>query len=135
MNTMNTTVDSRIDIKDKAKGLDNTSLYDVHLHSQYTEINNLRNYLFRFLCSKDQQFSRKNKTKNKAQIKNLIINLYKTYYEDQARYIAISRRKEHYSKINSRYNKLFIKYIIVAAVNLLHKYNYIEYHPGYLRRC
>ena len=134
MSTMNTTVVSRIDIKDKAKGLDNTSLYDVHLHSQYTEINNLRNYLFRFLCSKDQQFSRKNKTKNKAQIKNLIINLYKTYYEDQARYIAISRRKEHYSKINSRYNKLFIKYIIVAAVNLLHKYNYIEYHPGYLKR-
>ena len=61
----------------KGVSLDNSNLYDVHLHSEYNELNNLRDYLFNFLSDNNDQFVKKNKTKNKAQIKNLIINLFK----------------------------------------------------------
>ena len=35
----------------KGVSLDNSNLYDVHLHSEYNELNNLRDYLFNFLSS------------------------------------------------------------------------------------
>ena len=49
----------------KGLSLDNSCLYDVHLHSEYDEINKLRDYLFNFLSTNDSQFVNKNKTKNK----------------------------------------------------------------------
>lgn len=118
----------------KAKELDNSNLYDIHLHSQYNEINHLRDELFAFFCSQDPQFKHKNESKNKAQIKNLIINLYKTYHEDPTKYVAVSLGKTYYSKKITRYNELHIKYIIVPAIHLLHKCDYIDFEPGYYDR-
>jgi len=36
----------------KGVSLDNSNLYDVHLHSEYNELNNLRDYLFNFLSDR-----------------------------------------------------------------------------------
>ena len=46
----------------KGVSLDNSNLYDVHLHSEYNELNNLRDYLFNFLSDNNGQFVKKNKT-------------------------------------------------------------------------
>ena len=133
MNT-NNNINHKSKNKLKAEQLDNSNLYDIHLHSQYKEINNLRDELFLFFCVHDSQFKLKNESKNKAQIKNLIINLYKTYHEDPTKYVAVSLGKTYYSKHKARYNELFIKYIIVPAIHLLHKHDYIEFEPGFKNR-
>ena len=48
----------------KGVSLDNSNLYDIHLHSEYDELNNLRDYLFNFLSNNNDQFVKKNKTKH-----------------------------------------------------------------------
>ena len=115
----------------KGVSLDNSNLYDVHLHSEYNELNNLRDYLFNFLSDNNDQFVKKNKTKNKAQIKNLIINLFKAFNEDPSKYVAIHLGKPYYTSIRSRYNELHIKTILIAAVHLLAEHKYIELHTGF----
>ena len=118
---------------DLSKGisLDNSCLYDVHLHSEYDEINKLRDYLFNFLSTNDSQFVNKNKTKNKAQIKNLIINLFKVFNDDPTMYVAIHLGKPYYTSLKSRYNELHIKTILIPAVHLLAEHKYIELHTGF----
>lgn len=129
INSLNT----NLPFYDLSKGvsLNNTNLYDVHLHSEYNELNNLRDFLFNFLADNNDQFVKKNKTKNKAQIKNLIINLFKAFNEDSSKYVAIHLGKPYYTAISSRYNELHIKTILLPAVHLLAEYKYIELHTGF----
>ena len=132
INSLNTNLSSH----DLSKGvsLDNSNLYDVHLHSEYNELNNLRDYLFNFLSGNNAQFANKNKTKNKAQIKNLIINVFKAFNEDPSRYVAIHLGKPYYTSIKSRYNELHIKTILIPAVHLLAEHKYIELHTGFFNK-
>ena len=75
--------------KTKAIMLDNSTLFDIHKLSEYKEVDNCVVYLFDILSKKIDKFKRKNASKNKSQLKTLIVNLYKNYLDDKTRFISI----------------------------------------------
>ena len=105
--------------KEKAIRLDNSTLFDIHKLSEYKEVDNCVAYLFDILSEKIDKFKRKNPSKNKSQLKTLIVNLYKNYLDDKTRYVSIYLGKSYYDNLESRYNKLFISRIMID-LSLIH---------------
>ena len=105
--------------KEKAIRLENSTLLDIHKLSEYKEVDNCVAYLFDILSKKIDKFKRKNPSKNKSQLKTLIVNLYKNFLDDKTRYVSINLGKSYYENLESRYNKLFISRIIIDIVHAL----------------
>ena len=82
--------------KSKAIRLDNSTLFDIHKLSEYKEVDNCVAYLFDILSNKIDKFKRKNPSKNKSQLKTLVVNLYKNYLDDKTRFVSIYLRKAFY---------------------------------------
>ena len=82
--------------KEKAIRLENSTLLDIHKLSEYKEVDNCVAYLFDILSKKIDKFKRKNPSKNKSQLKTLIVNLYQNYLDDKTRYVSINLGKSYY---------------------------------------
>jgi len=117
--------------KAKAILLDNATLFDIHKLSEYKEVDNCVAYLFDILSKKIDKFKRKNPSKNKSQLKTLIINLYKNYLDDKTRFVSINLGKSYYENLESRYNKLFISSIMIDIVHALDELGFIKINKGY----
>jgi len=117
--------------KTKAIRLDNATLFDIHKLSEYKEVDNCVAYLFDILSNKIDKFKRKNPSKNKSQLKTLIVNLYKNYLDDKTRYVSIYLGKSYYENLESRYNKLFISSIMIDIVHALDELGFIRLNLGY----
>ena len=117
--------------KTKAIRLDNSTLFDIHKLSEYKEVDICVAYLFNILSKKIDKFKRKNPSKNKSQLKTLIVNLYKNYLDDKTRYVSIYLGKSYYDNLESRYNKLFISRIIIDIVHALDELGFIELNLGF----
>ena len=114
----------------KAIRLDNSTLFDIHKLSEYKEVDNCVAYLFNILSKKIDKFKGKNPSKNKSQLKTLIVNLYKNYLDDKTRYVSIYLGKSYYDNLESRYNKLFISRIIIDIVHALNELGFIQLYIG-----
>ena len=117
--------------KAKALLLDNATLFDIHKLSEYKEVDNCVAYLFDILSKKIDKFKRKNPSKNKSQLKTLIVNLYKNYLDDKTRFVSIYLGKSYYENLESRYNKLFISSIMIDIVHALDELGFIRLNLGY----
>ena len=117
--------------KEKAIRLDNSTLFDIHKLSEYKEVDNCVAYLFDILSKKIDKFKRKNPSKNKSQLKTLIVNLYKNFLDDKTRYVSINLGKSYYENLESRYNKLFISSIMIDIVHALDELGFIRLNLGY----
>ena len=117
--------------KAKAILLDNATLFDIHKLSDYKEVDNCVVYLFDILSKKIDKFKRKNPSKNKSQLKSLIVNLYKNYLDDKTRFVSINLGKSYYENLESRYNKLFISSIMIDIVHALDELGFIKINKGY----
>ncbi|XOJ84998.1 hypothetical protein ABXT54_02000 [Methylophilaceae bacterium Uisw_099_01] len=117
--------------KTKAIRLDNSTLFDIHKLSEYKEVDICVAYLFNILSKKIDKFKRKNPSKNKSQLKTLIVNLYKNYLDDKTRYVSIYLGKSYYDNLESRYNKLFISRIMIDIVHALDELGFIRLNLGY----
>ena len=117
--------------KEKAIRLENSTLLDIHKLSEYKEVDNCVAYLFDILAIKIDKFKRKNPSKNKSQLKTLIVNLYKNYLDDKTRYVSINLGKSYYENLESRYNKLFISSIMIDIVHALDELGFIRLNLGY----
>ena len=117
--------------KAKAILLDNATLFDIHKLSEYKEVDNCVAYLFDILSKKIDKFKRKNPSKNKSQLKTLIVNLYKNYLDDKTRFVSINLGKSYYENLVSRYNKLFISSIMIDIVHALDELGFIKINKGY----
>ena len=113
-------------IKAKAISLENSTLFDIHKLSEYKEVDYCVAYLFDILSKKIDKFKRKNTSKNKSQLKTLIVNLYKNYLDDKTRFVSINLGKSYYENLESRYNKLFISSIMIDIVHALDELGFIE---------
>jgi len=116
--------------KEKAIRLENSTLLDIHKLSEYKEVDNCVAYLFDILSKKIDKFKRKNPSKNKSQLKTLIVNLYKNYLDDKTRFVSINLGKSYYENLESRYNKLFISSIMIDIVHALDELGFIELNIG-----
>ncbi|XOJ89666.1 hypothetical protein ABXT57_01990 [Methylophilaceae bacterium Uisw_097] len=117
--------------KEKAIRLDNSTLFDIHKLSEYKEVDNCVAYLFDILSKKIDKFKRKNPSKNKSQLKTLVVNLYKNYLDDKTRFVSINLGKSYYENLESRYNKLFISSIMIDIVHALDELGFIRLNLGY----
>ena len=117
--------------KVKAILLDNATLFDIHKLSEYKGVDNCVDYLFDILSKKIDKFKRKNPSKNKSQLKTLIVNLYKNYLDDKTRFVSINLGKSYYENLESRYNKLFISSIMIDIVHALDELGFIKINKGY----
>jgi len=112
--------------KEKAIRLGNSTIFDIHKLSEYKEVDNCVAYLFDILSEKIDKFKGKNPSKNKSQLKTLIVNLYRNYLDDKTRYVAIYLGKNYYDNLESRYNKLFISRIMIDIVHALNELGFIQ---------
>lgn len=93
------------DAGQKADALNNSALFDVHRWSDYPEVNNAVDAIYRDLKN-DPEFGG-NKNLKKRHIKVLILDLWANWLADETRYVAYSRDKNAYKR-GSRYNELNI---------------------------
>ena len=115
----------------KAIALDNSSLFDIHKLSNYSEVDKVVNHLFNYLCKKDPQFQRKNVSRNKSQLKTLIVNLYLNYVNDKTRYTAVYLKKSYYDDLEERYNQLYISKILIPLIHGLVNSGYLILYKGF----
>lgn len=119
--------------QEKAQRLDNSELFDVHTWSDYSEVNNAVNYI-RDIFTRDPKFTG-NKKKQRRHIKVVILDLYVKWLKDPEMYSSVSRRKGHYTELDNRYNKLYIKHKnITKIIDYLEKNSYLEQIKGHYDR-
>lgn len=112
----------------RAVALDNSELFDVHTWSEYPEVNNAVNQLYSILLELPD--FRGHAVLRKKHLKVIILHLYVVWFKDPTRYTSLNRHKAFYDDLESRYNKLFIRKVIISIVDALHELDYIELHLG-----
>jgi len=122
---------SRLNKQTKAIALDNSSLFDIHKLSHYKEVDHVVNHLFKMLCEKNPVFLRKNASKNKSQLKTLIVNLYLNYVNDQKRFTSVYLKKSYYDDLEERYNQLYISKILIPLIHELVSSGYLIIYKGF----
>ena len=84
----------------------NSNLLDKHYWSEHKGLSNLCNHLWKEYFHNDQlnkeNQRHKGKSKPKNVFRNLLINLYVAWLEDEEKSVAVSMTKNNY-KVNSRY--------------------------------
>lgn len=109
---------------EKGIQLNNSAIYDVHKWSEYSEVKNAVDFIYKELGELGYAAPKK------KHIKPLIIDLYAKWLEDETKYVAIGLGRNFYSCIDSRYNKLHITHTTAAVVHELKDAGYIDLHLG-----
>ena len=113
----------------KADELNNYESFDVHVWSEYPEVNKAVDVLYGEL-KKLPEFAG-NERLRKKHVKVVILDLYVKWLADPTRYSSYYRRKNAYSEVDARYNKLHISRLTVPVVDALQVSGYLEHHTGY----
>jgi hypothetical protein len=116
-------------IKEKAEELDNSALLDVHRWSDYSEVNDAVDFLYKQL-SELPEFSGNEKLQKKH-LKVVVLDLYVKRLEDPAKYVSYDRMKAKYKAKGSRYNKLHISPMTITIVDGLRDLDYLEHVMGH----
>ena len=115
--------------QDKAERLNHSVLFDVHRWSDYPEVNAAISHLFAIL-KHETSLSVQDK-KGKKFLKIIVLDLLANWYRDHELYSAIYRGKSYYTKLATRYNKLFFKYdVMIKLLDALVELSFIEQHLG-----
>ena len=111
----------------------NSNLLDKHYWSEHKGLSNLCNHLWKEYFHNDQlnkeNQRHKGKSKPKNVFRNLLINLYVAWLEDEEKSVAVSMTKKSY-KVNSRYNAIKISSKIIDMVHKLEKKQLIDTRQG-----
>ena len=111
----------------------NSNLLDKHYWSEHKGLSNLCNHLWKEYFHNDQlnkeNQRHKGKSKPKNVFRNLLINLYIVWLEDEEKSVAVSMTKNSY-KVNSRYNAIKISSKIIDMVHKLEKKQLIDTRQG-----
>jgi hypothetical protein len=113
----------------KAEELNNYESFDVHVWSEHPEVNRAVDALYHAL-KKLPEFEG-NERLRKRHVKVVILDLYVKWLADPTRYSSYYRRKNAYSELDARYNKLHISRLTVPVVDALRRLGYLEHHTGY----
>ena len=116
----------------KAIELANSELFDVHVWSEYPEVNRLVDSIYLDL-STDQNFN-KNSRLRKKHIKVLVLDLYVNWSQDPTKYSSVYLRHAYYTELESRYNKLHISKLNIEVIKAFQAREYIELVPGHYAR-
>ena len=111
----------------------NSNLLDKHYWSEHKGLSLLCNHLWQEYFHNDQlnkeNQRHKGKSKPKNVFRNLLINLYVAWLEDEEKSVAVSMTKNTY-KVNSRYNAIKISSKIIDMVHKLEKKQLIDTRQG-----
>lgn len=115
--------------QDKGERLNHSVLFDVHRWSEYPEVNAAISHLFAIL--KYEASLTVQDKKGQKFLKIIVIDLLANWYRDPELYSAIHRGKSHYTKLATRYNKLFFKYdVMIKLLDALFELGFMEQHLG-----
>ena len=109
----------------------NSRPLDVHKWSEFPEVNTFINDLWgKFLIPFPHHGKRKRgvqpKAKPKVQFKVLILDLFVCWAEDADQCIGVSRNRNDYLSVQSRYNRLHISPLIIEYCDQLRELGWIE---------
>jgi hypothetical protein len=112
--------------------LDNSRPLDVHVWSDYPELNHLIDALWRNLFNNQdvQKRGPKPKTPKKDHLKVLLLDLYVCWLNDPKMYLAVHMSKSGWNA-NCRYNTLHLSSQMISIIHRLKDFNYLEFHKGY----
>lgn len=118
-------------VEGAAKNLyDYSILFDVHVWSDYPEINSAVEQILPEVLPP----ANADKMKYRRQLKVILLNLYYAFINDPELYIAYSRKSDSY-KADSRYNALHLSYkFIINITDRLTELDYIEHKKGFKDR-
>ena len=105
---------------------------DVHVWSDYPELNHLVDALWDSSFNKEATIRRgpKPKATKKAHLKTLLLDLYVCWLNDPTMYLAVHMSKSGW-KGNSRYNALHISSRIIEIIKLFVELDFLEFQKGY----
>ena len=108
----------------------NSRPLDVHKWSEFPEVNTFIDDLWgKFLISFPHHGKRKRgaqpKAKPKVQFKVLILDLFVCWAEDTDQCLGVSRNRNDYLSVHSRYNKLHISPLIIEYCDQLRELGWI----------
>ena len=112
--------------------LNNSRSLDVHVWSDYPEINHLVDALWKTYFQPIEVIRRgpKPKATQKSHLKVLLIDLYVCWANDHTMYLAVHMSKSGW-KANSRYNALYLSSQMIDIVRRLVDLEYLDFHKGY----
>ena len=112
--------------------LNNSRPLDVHVWSDYPEINHLVDALWETYFELIEVIRRgpKSKATKKSHLKVLLLDLYVCWVNDPTMYLAVHMSKSGW-KANSRYNALHLSSQMIEVVHKLVDLEYLEFHKGY----
>ena len=112
--------------------LNNSRLLDVHVWSDYPEINYLVDTLWKTYFEPIDVSRRgpKPKAPKKVHLKVLLLDLYVCFLNDPRMYLAVHMSMSGW-KANSRYNALHLSSQMIGIVRKLVDLEYLEFHKGY----
>jgi hypothetical protein len=117
----------------KAKELDNSELFDMHVWSEHREVNKAVDALYNEI-KRLPEFEGRNERLRKKHVKVVVLDLYVKWVADPKRYSSYHRQRTRYSELDERYNKLHISYLTVPIVDALERLGYIEHFKGHYSR-
>jgi len=94
--------------EEKAKELDKSALFDVHVWSEHPEVNKAVDELYSML--KELPDFKGDEKLRKKHVKVVILDLYVKWLTDPKMYSSYHRKRNRYTELDERYNKLCISY-------------------------
>jgi len=117
--------------KQRAEELGNSRDLDVHTWSEFPEVNQAVDQLYKEFKDLPEFTGKENI--QKRHIKVIVLDLYVRYLEDDQGYISFYRMKGKFEGMN-RYNQLHISYKSVSVIDNLEKLGYLEQTKGHYDR-
>lgn len=113
----------------------NSRPLDVHRWSDYSEVNDFINPLWKEFCNAYPEYVKTKrgpqpKARDKDQFKVLILDLYVCWLEDPTQCIGVHKSPTKYVGVESRYNKLHISAKIIELVEKLDAIGWLDTKPG-----
>ncbi|MDA9059738.1 hypothetical protein N9K33_04690 [Planktomarina temperata] len=128
------TTDTTNDRNNAPRDYDNSRVLDVHIWSNYPEVNDFISKIY------EAYFSKQNGKKSiaKKHIKVVLLDLYVAWLDDPDLCLAIHMTRDHYSKNfgtnTSRYNELNISAKTIGVVKTLKENGLIGFKEGFERQ-
>ena len=128
------TTDINNDSNNAPRDYDNSRVLDVHIWSNYPEVNDFISKIYEAYFSKQDG----KKSVAKKHIKVVLLDLYVAWLEDPELCLAIHMTRDHYSKNfgtnTSRYNELNISAKTIGVVKTLKENGLIGFKEGFERQ-
>jgi hypothetical protein len=119
-------------VKFISNSLNNSRPFDVHVWSDYPELNHLVDAVWENFFIETVAIKRgpKPKASKKSHLKTLLLDLYVCWLNDPEMYLAVHMSKTGW-KANSRYNALHLSSQMIVIIKRLVELDFLEFHIGY----